>query len=182
MHVCFRSYLLLLSGAAYFCSELFPFLDYLNDHIITYRIPLDLHPQLPSDNFVMYELPDDAIGIYHCMFDFSGVRIPFSSFLLALLKHNQVHFSQLGHLGLNKGDWFSFVKRRAPSPMCIDDNRSCMKNWKSGLSLIDRRVIPIPMVWRHPSAAIDDPRHAAGTYLMVDVRWLSVHVIKLKDI
>ncbi|GJV84433.1 gypsy type transposase [Tanacetum coccineum] len=49
-----------------------------------------------------------------------------------------VHFSQLGSLGLNKGDWFSFAKRRAPSPVCTDDNRSCMKHWKSGFFLIDR--------------------------------------------
>ncbi|GJY45788.1 hypothetical protein Tco_0434851 [Tanacetum coccineum] len=50
----------------------------------------------------MSELPDDAIGVYHHIFDFSGVRIPFSSFLLALIKHYKVHFSQLGPLGLNK--------------------------------------------------------------------------------
>ncbi|GJW92756.1 hypothetical protein Tco_0172428 [Tanacetum coccineum] len=36
----------------------------------------------------------------------------------------KVHFSQLGPLGLNK--------RRAPSPVCIDENRFCMKHWKSG--------------------------------------------------
>nr|GEU57695.1 hypothetical protein [Tanacetum cinerariifolium] len=50
----------------------------------------------------MSELPNNAIGIYHRMFDFSGVRIPFSSFLLALIKHYRVHFSQLSPLGLNK--------------------------------------------------------------------------------
>ncbi|GKB65365.1 hypothetical protein Tco_0921551 [Tanacetum coccineum] len=46
-----------------------------------------------------------------------------------------------------QGDWFSFAKRRAPSP-----------------------VIPDAMVWRHPNAAIDDPRPAAGslTWLMCD--------------
>ncbi|GKB48467.1 hypothetical protein Tco_0899220 [Tanacetum coccineum] len=102
--------------------------------------------------FVMSNLPDDAIGIYHWMFDFSGVRIPFSSFLLALIKHYRVHFSQLA-LGLNKGDWFSFAKRRAPSPVCIDDNRS----------------------------SIDDPQPVAGSFSMADIRRLSAHVIKLRD-
>ncbi|GJZ12151.1 hypothetical protein Tco_0546910 [Tanacetum coccineum] len=133
----------------------------------------------------MSELPDDAIGIYHRMFDFSGVRIPFSSFLLALIKHYRVHFSQLGPLGLNKvitfevlcrslqieptltlfrvfqtlckqGDWFSFAKRRAPS-------------------------LVYSMVWRHLSAAIDDPRPASGSFSMADVCRLSAHVIKLRD-
>ncbi|GKC62786.1 hypothetical protein Tco_1095384 [Tanacetum coccineum] len=184
--------------------------DDLNDLIIKYKIPRDLHPRLPLEEFVMSELPDDAIGIYHQIFDFFGVRIHFSSFLLALIKHYRVHFSQLGPLGLNRvitfevlcrslqieptvtlfrvfqtlckqGDWFSFSKRRAPSPVCIDDNRSCMKHWKSGFFLIDRRAIPDAMVWRHPDAAIDDPRPTAGSFNMADVRRLSAHVIKLRD-
>ncbi|GKB50963.1 retrotransposon protein, putative, ty3-gypsy subclass [Tanacetum coccineum] len=65
--------------------------------------------------------------------------------------------------------------------VCIDDNRSCMKHWKSGFFLIDRRAISNSMVWRHPSAAIDDPRPAAGSFSMADVCRLSVHVIKLRD-
>ncbi|GJR61691.1 hypothetical protein Tco_1503853 [Tanacetum coccineum] len=37
------------------------------------------------------------------------------------------------------------------------------------------------MVWRHPSAAIDDPRPASGSFSMADVCRLSTHVIKLRD-
>ncbi|GKE05000.1 hypothetical protein Tco_1397018, partial [Tanacetum coccineum] len=37
------------------------------------------------------------------------------------------------------------------------------------------------MVWRHPDAAIDDPWPAAGSFSMADVRRLSAHVIKLRD-
>ncbi|GKG57683.1 hypothetical protein Tco_0587281, partial [Tanacetum coccineum] len=33
----------------------------------------------------------------------------------------------------------------------------------------------------HPSLAIDDPKPAAGSYRMDDVRWLSAHVVKLRD-
>nr|GEY27726.1 hypothetical protein [Tanacetum cinerariifolium] len=80
------------------------------------------------------------------------------------------------------GDWFSFFKRRASSLVCIDDNRSCMKHWKSGFFLIDRRDILDFMVWRHRSAAIDDPRPASGSFSMADVRRLSAHLIKLRDI
>ncbi|GJU17361.1 putative ribonuclease H-like domain-containing protein [Tanacetum coccineum] len=185
-------------------------LDDLNDLIIKYKIPRYLHPRLPLEDFVFSMLLDDAIGIYHRMFDFSGVRIPFSSFLLALIKHYRVHFSQLGSLGLNKvitfevlcrslqieptmtffrvfqtlckqGDWFSFAKCRAHSPVCIDDNRSCMKYWKSGFFFIDRQAIPDAMFWRHLNATIDDLRPAAGSFNMADVRRLSAHVIKLRD-
>ncbi|GJX21068.1 hypothetical protein Tco_0223745 [Tanacetum coccineum] len=155
--------------------------DDLKDLIIKYKIPRDLHPRLPFEEFVMSKLSDDAIGIYHRMIDIFGVRIPFSSFLLALIKHYRVHFSQLVPLGLNKGDWFYFAKRRAPSLICIDDNHSCMKHWKSSFFLIDRRAIPDSIVWRHPSAAIDDPRPAVGSFNMADVRRLSAYVIKLRD-
>ncbi|GJR32800.1 hypothetical protein Tco_1109032 [Tanacetum coccineum] len=152
--------------------------DDLHDLVIKYKITRDLHPRLPSEEFVMSELLDDAIGIYHRMFDFSGVCIPFSSFLLALIKHYRVHFSQLGPLGLNK---FSFAKRRVLFPVCIDDNHSCMRHWKSGFFLIDRRAILDSMVWRHPSAAINDPRPATGSFSMADVLRLSAHVVNLRD-
>ncbi|GJW83925.1 hypothetical protein Tco_0157070 [Tanacetum coccineum] len=74
-----------------------------NDLIIKYKIPRDLHPWLPLEEFVMSELSDDAIAILDAM------------------------------------------------------------------------------VWRHPDAAIDDPRPAAGSFNMDDVRRLSAHVIKLRD-
>ncbi|GJS53329.1 ribonuclease H-like domain-containing protein [Tanacetum coccineum] len=44
---------------------------------------------------------------------------------------------------------------------------------KSGFFLIDRRAIPGSMVWRYPSAAIDDPRPATGSFSMADLRRLS---------
>nr|GEW98685.1 hypothetical protein [Tanacetum cinerariifolium] len=159
--------------------------DDLNDLIIKYKIPRDLHPRLPSKDFVMSELPDDAIGVYHRMFDFFGVRIPFSSFLMALIKHYRIEptvtLFKVFQTLCKQGEWFSFAKRRAPSPDCIDDNRSCMKHWKSGFFLIDRRAIPDAMVWRHPNAAIDDPKPIGSSFNMADVHHLSVHVIKLRD-
>ncbi|GKD62797.1 hypothetical protein Tco_1300306 [Tanacetum coccineum] len=115
--------------------------------------------------------------------------------LLQIPPFPRVHFSQLGPVGLNKvitfdlmcqsfqieptvtlfrvfqtlckqSDWYSFAKSRAPFPVCIDDKHSCMKHWKSGFFFIDRRAIPNVMVWRHPNAAIDDPRHAAVIVVM----------------
>nr|GFB38696.1 hypothetical protein [Tanacetum cinerariifolium] len=42
-----------------------PTQDDLDELIIKYNIPCALHPQLPSKEFVMSELLDDAIGVYH---------------------------------------------------------------------------------------------------------------------
>nr|GEV23501.1 hypothetical protein [Tanacetum cinerariifolium] len=152
--------------------------DDLNELIIRYKIPRDLHPRLPSKEFVMYNLPNDVISVYHRIFDFSGVRIPFFSFLLALIKHYKVHFSQLGPLGLNKVVTF---EHRAPSSLCIDDNRSYMKHWKSGFFLIDRRATPDYMSWTHPNSAIGDPKPPANSFNMEVVHRLSTHVVKLRD-
>ncbi|GJY73890.1 phospholipase-like protein [Tanacetum coccineum] len=69
--------------------------------IATYDIPLDLRPRLPDPNFRMINLlvGDTTIGIYSRIFDSLGVRIPFSYFLLAVLKYFKVHISQLVPLG-----------------------------------------------------------------------------------
>ncbi|GJT93725.1 hypothetical protein Tco_1082570 [Tanacetum coccineum] len=156
--------------------------DDLNDLIIKYKIPRDLHPRLPLEDFVMSEFSDDDIGIYHRMFDFSSVRIPFSSFLLALIKHYRVHFSQLGPLGLNKVITFEALCRSLHIEPTITVFRVFQTLCKtSGFFFIDRRAILDAMVWRHPDAAIDDPRPAAGSFNMADVHRLSAHVIKLRD-
>ncbi|GJY87893.1 hypothetical protein Tco_0502521 [Tanacetum coccineum] len=76
--------------------------DDLDNLIIKYKIPRDLYPRLPLEEFLMSKLPDDAID-------------------------------------------------RANGDL------------------------------RHPDAAIGDPRPAAGSVSMADVRRLSVHVIKLRD-
>ncbi|GJT28289.1 hypothetical protein Tco_0908564 [Tanacetum coccineum] len=84
--------------------------DDVDDLIIKYKMPRDLHPRLPLEEFVMSELLDDAID-------------------------------------------------RANGDLVILD----------------------AMVWRHLDAAIDDPRHAAGSFSMDYVYWLSAHVIMLRD-
>ncbi|GKE07658.1 hypothetical protein Tco_1399676 [Tanacetum coccineum] len=109
----------------------------VEDLIATYDIPLDLRPLPPDPNFRMINLPvgDTAIGKYSRIFDFSGVRIPFSSFLLVVLKYFKVHISQLVPLGLNKGDWFSFAKRGDPAPVCMEVAKSGLKLWKENFFL-----------------------------------------------
>ncbi|GJQ89126.1 hypothetical protein Tco_0000265 [Tanacetum coccineum] len=73
--------------------------DDLNDLIIKYKISYDLHPQLPSEEFVMSELLDDVI-------------------------------------------------------VCINDNRSCIKHWKSGFFLIARLAILDSMLRDMPEGVL----------------------------
>ncbi|GJW83958.1 hypothetical protein Tco_0157103 [Tanacetum coccineum] len=48
-----------------------------------YNIPCDLHPRLPPPGFVMSELPDDAILIYHCSYNQADVQ-SLSAFVVKL--------------------------------------------------------------------------------------------------
>ncbi|GJV76384.1 hypothetical protein Tco_1507968 [Tanacetum coccineum] len=179
--------------------------------ITTYDIPLSLRPRLPDSNFRMSILPagDTAIGIYSRIFDSSGVRIPFSSFLLAVLKYFKVHISQLVPLGLSKvitfevlcrslnieptvtlfrvfqtlskqGDWFSFAKRGGSAPVCMEVTKSGLKQWKDKFFLIDRRDIPFHMPWRHPDSCITDKIPTDFNQDHVDR--LKAHIVKLRNI
>ena len=46
-------------------------------------------------------LPDDVIGLYLEYFMQGGIRVPFSSFLLSIIRHYKVHISQLVPLDFN---------------------------------------------------------------------------------
>ncbi|PWA74268.1 transposase (putative), gypsy type [Artemisia annua] len=67
-----------------------------------YGIPLDLNPQVPPPGMTMDRLPRSSIGIYEAYLEFSGVRVPFSIFLLQVIYYFRVHLSQLVPIGLPK--------------------------------------------------------------------------------
>ncbi|GJX63398.1 hypothetical protein Tco_0296298 [Tanacetum coccineum] len=181
----------------------------LKDLVKTYRIPLDLHPHLPDPGFTMDRLPDDAIGIYSKFLWFFGVRVPFSTFLLSVLKYFKVHISQLVPLGLNKvvsfevvcrdlnivptitlfrvfqclykqGDWFSFSKRHNTEDVCMDDGPSSLKKWKDKFSMIDRRAILNYLTWRHSCSCVSDDL-PSDCYDWNDVQRLCARLIYLRE-
>nr|GEX08719.1 hypothetical protein [Tanacetum cinerariifolium] len=72
----------------------------LKEFVKTYRILLDLYPCLPDPGFTMDRLPAHAIGIHSNFLWFFDVCVPFSTFLLSVLKYFKVHISQLVPLDL----------------------------------------------------------------------------------
>ncbi|GJW86371.1 hypothetical protein Tco_0161711 [Tanacetum coccineum] len=98
--------------------------DVLNELIIRYKIAHDLYHRLPSEDFVMSKLLDDAID-------------------------------------------------RA--------NGDVVSSLLDSLQTRGLRAIPDYMTWRHPDSAIDEPKHVVGSYRMTNVRHLSAHVVKLRD-
>ncbi|GJZ77084.1 hypothetical protein Tco_0641756 [Tanacetum coccineum] len=109
---------------------------------LQHNIPLRCAPlRALTAEWTMDKLTDDFIGLYEQYFEFSGVRVPFSTLLLAVLDHFRVHISQLVPIGLTRltlfelycrslhivpsvnlfrvfykigkqGDWFTFERRR----------------------------------------------------------------------
>ncbi|GKB02721.1 hypothetical protein Tco_0830810 [Tanacetum coccineum] len=75
-----------------------------------YCIPLDLHPCLPHPDMMMNQLPSRYIELYVEQLEQGGLRIPFSSFFLAV-------FYKL----CKQGHWFSFENKT------VRGTRKCFK-------------------------------------------------------
>lgn len=180
----------------------------LDKFCVEYGIPIDLHPMVPPDGFTMNELPESKIGIYIQQVKLGGVRIPFSSFLLAVIGHFRVHISQLVPIGLNRvtlfevrcysldvvptvplfrvfyrlckqGHWFSFESRTGKRALkCFDELLTGLKYWKDFFFFIDRRAIPNAMPWRHKDSKISD--RFPEDYSLRDARKLAAKTVLLR--
>ncbi|GJU87173.1 hypothetical protein Tco_1294719 [Tanacetum coccineum] len=157
----------------------------LKEAIDEYCIPLDLHPRLPHPGMTMNKLPSRYIGLYIEQFEQGGLRGPFSSFFLAMIRHFGVHVSQLVPMGVNRviffeircvslninptvslfrvfyklckqGHWFSFENKTGRrTQKCFKEITSSLKGWKK-FFLLDRRAIPDAMPWRHSDTDLHD--------------------------
>ena len=158
----------------------------LDELVAEFGIPADLNPMLPPPDMTMNELKNDKIGVYVQQIRLGGVRIPFSTFFLAVIKYFKVHFSQIVPIGVNRvtlfevrcyslgvtpsvllfrvfyrlckqGNWFSFESRTGRRAMkCFEEVLTGLKFWKDFFFLIDRRAIPDAMPWRHKDSRITD--------------------------
>ncbi|GKC30899.1 hypothetical protein Tco_1038193 [Tanacetum coccineum] len=130
---------------------------------LRHGIPLDLYPVALTKGWTMDKLSDDMIGLYEQYFEFSGIRVPFSAFLFALIKHFRVQYSQLCALS-KQGHWFSFEKRTGKSAggQIFRETFSGLKGWKRRFFFLDRRAIPDAMAWRHHDSDVNDPVPEGG--------------------
>ncbi|GKD05587.1 hypothetical protein Tco_1180561, partial [Tanacetum coccineum] len=123
-----------------------------------YKIPRDLHPVAVSSEWTMDRLDDDCIGLYEQYFEFAGLRVPFSTFLLAVTSSFREHISGFFYKLSKQGDWFSFEKRAGKDfqGKVLNETFSCIKKWKGRFFFIDRRAILDAMCWRHHDSDISD--------------------------
>ncbi|MFS7906846.1 hypothetical protein Hanom_Chr01g00064021 [Helianthus anomalus] len=148
----------------------------LDKFVCEYRIPLDLHPVLPSKDETIYPFRQGKFPLYTHICNFTNYRVPFSRFLIRVLQFLQVHICQVNPFSLSRinhfeiscraqdqrpnldvfryfyefipaGDWYTFTHRKGiPSPS--GDERSSLKNWKDNFFWLDDRCLLVEMVWR----------------------------------
>nr|GEZ01079.1 hypothetical protein [Tanacetum cinerariifolium] len=158
----------------------------LKEAIDTYGIPTDLNPRLPDPDLTMDKLSANDIGIYVEQLEQDEMRIPFSTFLLVVIKHFRVHISQLVPIGVNKvtmfelrcrslrisytvslfcvfyklckqGHWFSFENKSGKcTKKCFREITPSIKGWTKKFFLIDQRAIPDAMAQRDRDTDVSD--------------------------
>ncbi|GJY91532.1 hypothetical protein Tco_0506728 [Tanacetum coccineum] len=134
----------------------------------------------------MNRLPSKYIGLYTEQLEQEGLRIPFSSFFLAVIKHFGVHVSQLVPMRVNRvilfeircislrinpsvslfrvfyklckqGHWFSFENKTGRGTRkYFKEVTTSLKGWKKKFFLLDRRTIQDVMPWRHGDTDLHD--------------------------
>ncbi|GJT65198.1 hypothetical protein Tco_1016678 [Tanacetum coccineum] len=134
--------------------------------VTEYNIPLDLHLRLPPPGMTMNRLPSRYIGLYIKQLEQGGLRIPFSSFFLAVIRHFGGH-------------WFSFENKTGRgTKKCFKEVTSRLKWWKRKIFLLDRCAIPDAMPWKHGDTDLHDDFSAS--YNKNDAARLSEFLVHLR--
>ncbi|GJU26008.1 ribonuclease H-like domain-containing protein [Tanacetum coccineum] len=138
----------------------------LKTAVTEYNIPMDLHLHLPPPGMTLNRLSLRYIGLYIEQLKQGGLRIPFSSFFLAVIRHFGGH-------------WFSFENKTGRgTKKCFKEVTSSLKWWKKKIFLLDRRAIPDAMPWRHGDTDLHDDFSAS--YNENDVARLSEFLVPLR--
>ncbi|GKD69653.1 hypothetical protein Tco_1323743 [Tanacetum coccineum] len=141
-----------------------------------FHISEDLHPQLPSSNQTIHEMPVGKIGVYTRFFKYANFRLPLSTFFVNILRHYRINISQLSVIatakvshfeilcrvynidptvGLfrcfyvnskNKG-WMSFSKRPDSNAVYYTKPLDSLKHWNDHLFLVDSFACPASFPW-----------------------------------
>ncbi|GJT73058.1 hypothetical protein Tco_1032344 [Tanacetum coccineum] len=151
-----------------------------------YYIPDEVHPVAPGRDKTITQFPEGKVGVYTRFFDYCGYRIPFTKFLMAVLRYFRIHISQLSPFGAARvshfevltrvldlapsvtvfrafytrtysDGLFSFAKRSPSSPSCFPKPPDSIKNWSDHFFWVDAKVFPIPVSLYVGGALEKDP-------------------------
>ncbi|GJV93963.1 hypothetical protein Tco_1541776 [Tanacetum coccineum] len=159
----------------------------------TYHIPDEVHPQIPTSNQTIHEMPAGKIGVYTRFFKYANFRLLLSTFLVNVLKHYRIHISQLSVIsaakvshfeilcrvhgfdptvGLfhcfyvnskNKG-WVSFGKRPGNTATCYTKPLDSLKNWNDRFFWVDAFACPASFPWNVSTTVSKDPFPKSSQY------------------
>ncbi|GKA51245.1 hypothetical protein Tco_0744441 [Tanacetum coccineum] len=138
---------------------------------LSFHIPDDVYPQLPSPNQIIHEMPTGKIGVYTRFFEFANFRLPLSTFLVNVLRYYHINLSQLSVIAAakvshfeilcrvhgiepivrlfccfyvnskNKG-WMSFNKRPDSDTVCYTKPLDSLKRWNGHFFWVDSFACP----------------------------------------
>ncbi|GKE23802.1 hypothetical protein Tco_1435314 [Tanacetum coccineum] len=151
-----------------------------------FHIPEEVHPQLPSRNQTIHEMPAGKIGLYTRFFEFANFRLPLSSFLVDILRYYRIHISQLSviaaakishfkilcrvndfpptvglfrcfYLHFKKSGWMSFSKRPGTNVVCYTKPIDFLKGWNDRFFWVDSFACPALFPWHFNKNVPKDP-------------------------
>nr|GEU55434.1 methyl-CpG-binding domain-containing protein 9-like [Tanacetum cinerariifolium] len=151
-----------------------------------FRIPEDVHPQLPSPNHIIHEMPVGKIGFYTRCFEYANFRLPLSTFLVDILRYYHINISQLSVIATNKVShfeilcrvhniepmvglfrcfyvnskdkgWMSFSKRPDSDVVCYTKPLDSLKHWNDHFFWVDSFACLASFPWHTGKNVSRDP-------------------------
>ncbi|GJW95083.1 hypothetical protein Tco_0174755 [Tanacetum coccineum] len=174
----------------------------------SFHIPDDVHPQLPSPNQTIHEMPTGKIGVYTRFFEFANFRVPLSTFLVNVFRYYHINLSQLSVIatakvshfeilcrvhgiqptvGLfrsfyvnskNKG-WMSFSKRPDSDAVCYTKPLDSLKRWNDHFFWVNYFACPASFPWHTGKNVSRDPFPKSMKFSADDYDVLVAHLAPL---
>ncbi|GJR17653.1 hypothetical protein Tco_0966180 [Tanacetum coccineum] len=170
----------------------------------TFHIPDDVHPQLPSPNQTIHEMPTGKIDVYTRFFEYANYRLPLSTFLVNVLRYYHINLSKLSVIaaakvshfeilcrvhgieptvGLfhcfyvnskNKG-WMSFSKRPNSDAVCYTKPLDSLKRWNDHFFWVDSFACPASFLFHTGKNVSRDPFPKSTEFRADDYAVLVAH-------
>nr|GEW40189.1 transposase (putative), gypsy type [Tanacetum cinerariifolium] len=133
----------------------------------SFHIPDDVHPQLPSTNQTIHEMPTGKIGVYTRFFEFANFRIPLSTFLVSVLRHYRINLSQLSVIAAAKVshfeilchvhgmDLFAFIQVADPTKVKVGEQKRAEGEARLLYSTVGRVVPLLPVASAHAESELE---------------------------
>ncbi|GJV12403.1 hypothetical protein Tco_1353944 [Tanacetum coccineum] len=143
-----------------------------------FHIPEDVHPQLPSPNQTIHEMPVGKIGVYTRFFEYDNFRLPLSTFLILCRVHNiepTVGLFRCFYVNSKNKGWMSFSKRSDSDAVCYTKPLDSLKHWNDHFFWVESFACPASFPWHTDKNVSRDPFPKSTEFNADDYVVLVVH-------